>query len=150
MLVHLSAPHVVDGPVDEVVAVLDVGDGLADVRVRHGVGRVAGALDLLLGEADLVSFHFRRFLGLKHCQLVGFFLKCSWYLTHLLRDEGLLAGHDLLAVDLQHGGPRLHDVLLPLGRVRQHHRLEEAVVVQVHRERLRGVRTGHRLVLQAT
>ena len=72
MLVHLSAPHVVDGPVDEVVAVLDVGDGLADVRVRHGVGRVAGALDLLLGEeADLVSFNFRRFLGLKKCQSIG-------------------------------------------------------------------------------
>ena len=48
------------------MAVLDVGDGLADVRVRHGVGRVAGALDLLLGEADLISFHFRRFLGLKY------------------------------------------------------------------------------------
>ena len=44
---------------DEVVAVLDVGDGLADVRVRHGVGRVAGALDLLLGESiDIIPGDF--------------------------------------------------------------------------------------------
>ena len=30
------------------MAVVNVGDGLADVRVGHGVGRVAGSLELLL------------------------------------------------------------------------------------------------------